>query len=108
MGSTDARGNSEFGDGRKAMLGLGGAGTGILRGEGDAIRPRRLTDREGRKILGARGCHASKMASKGGESVDYVNTGGIVTAPDVYDRDAPAVSAGGVSMVKMSSILEVT
>lgn len=108
MSSTDTGGDSEFGDRREAMLGLGGASTGIHGGEGEAIRPRGLSGREGRKILKARGCRASKIASKGREPAGDVNTGGSITPLDVQDRGAPAVDTGWVSTVQVGGISEVT
>lgn len=64
LGSTDTRGDSELRDGREAVLGPRGAGTGILRREGDAIGAGWLTGREGREVMGAGGRCASKVVSQ--------------------------------------------
>ena len=73
---------------------------GILRGNGDAVGPRRAPDQEGREVVRVGGHSSSETPSEGEEPVSNVSACSSVAATDMNNREASAEGARWESIIE--------
>ena len=82
------------------MQGLRWAGSGVTRGDWDAVGPRGAPDWEGREVVRVGGRGASKTPREREELVSNVSAGSGITSADMDDREASADGARGEGVIE--------